>query len=199
MTDILATVMNQLGPNAVQQLSQQIGAPPQQTQSAIQAALPALVTALANNARSADGAQALDGALQRDHDGSVLDNVVGFLGNGAAASVGAGILGHVLGQRQAPVAQGLGGATGLNSNQSSQLLAMLAPLVLGALGRARQSEGLDAGGLASVLAGQRQQAQQTSPAMSMLNQLLDADGDGSALDEIAEQGLGMLGGLLGKE
>lgn len=199
MTDLLSTVMNQLGPQAIQQMSQQIGAPPATTQTAVQAALPALITALANNAQSPAGASALGGAVARDHDGSILDNIGGFLGNsGVATSMGSAILGHVLGQRQAPVAQGIGQATGLSSNQTGQILAMLAPIVLGALGRQQRQQGLDAGGLAQVLAGQRQQAQQASPVMGVLNQLLDADGDGSALDELAEKGLGMLSGLLKK-
>ena len=202
MTDILSTVMSQLGPGAIQQLSQNLGASPDQTQSAVQAALPTLLTALANNAQDPQGAQALGSALERDHDGSVLNDVAGFLGNsGAAASMGSAILGHVLGAKQQPVQQGLGSATGLNANQSGQLLSMLAPLVLGALGQQKQQQGLDAGGLASVLAGQRQNAQaaqNSNPALSMLTSLLDSDGDGSALDEIAEKGLGMLGQMFKK-
>lgn len=198
MTDILSSLMGQLGPSAVQQISQQLGAPPGATQSAIQAALPTLLSALANNAQTPQGAQALGSALERDHDGSVLNDLGGFLGGGAAASAGSAILEHVLGQRQAPVARSLGGATGLDATQSTQLLAMLAPLVMGALGQQQRQQGLDAGGLARALAGARPQATQQSPAMGVLNQLLDSDGDGSALDEIAEKGLGMLSGFLKK-
>ena len=53
MTDILSTLASQLGPSAIQQISQQIGAEPAQTQSAVQAALPTLLTALSNNAHTA--------------------------------------------------------------------------------------------------------------------------------------------------
>ena len=84
------------------------------------------------------------------------------------------------------------------SSQSTQLLAMLAPLVMGALGQQQRQQGLDAGGLARTLAGARPQAAQQSPAMGMLTQLLDADGDGSGMDELAEKGLGMLSGFLKK-
>ena len=69
---------------------------------------------------------------------------------------------------------------------------------MGALGQQQRQQGLDAGGLARALAGARPQAAQQSPAMGVLNQLLDSDGDGSALDEIAEKGLGMLSGFLKK-
>jgi hypothetical protein len=96
------------------------------------------------------------------------------------------------------VAASLGGATGLDASQSTQLLAMLAPLVMGALGQQQRQQGLDAGGLARTLAGARPQAAQQSPAMGMLTQLLDADGDGSGMDELAEKGLGMLSGFLKK-
>jgi len=96
------------------------------------------------------------------------------------------------------VARSLGGATGLDASQSTQLLAMLAPLVMGAIGQQQRQQCLDAGGKARALAGARPQAQQASPVMGMLNQLLDADGDGSAMDEIAEKGLGLLSGFLKK-
>lgn len=196
MTDILSSLAAQLGPTAIQQISQQLGADQGQTRQAVSAALPTLITALANNAQQPEGAQALNQALESDHDGSVLNDIAGFLGQGnQAQSIGSSILGHVLGGQQTQVSQGLGNATGLSGQQSGQLLAMLAPLVMGALGQQQQQQGLDAGGLASVLLGQRQQAQQASPVMGMLTQLLDKDGDGSALDELAEQGASMLGNL----
>jgi hypothetical protein len=67
---------------------------------------------------------------------------------------------------------------------------------MGALGKAKQSRGLDGDGLASMLGAERKAAAASAPdAMGMLNEMLDADGDGSALDDVA----GMLGGLFGKK
>lgn len=113
-----------------------------------------------------------------------MENISGFLGNPQAAN-GAGILGHVLGSQQPAVAQGIAQNSGLNSNQISQLLQIAAPLVMGSLGKQQQSQGLNPSGLAALLGGQQQAAQQANPnMMSMVNQLLDQNKSGSALDEI---------------
>jgi hypothetical protein len=75
--------------------------------------------------------------------------------------------------------------TNLDSNQIGQLLQIAAPLVMGALGQQQQSQGLGPNGLAALLGGQQQAAQQANPSMmGTLNQLLDQDKDGSALNDI---------------
>ena len=74
---------------------------------------------------------------------------------------------------------------------------MLAPMVMGALGRQKRQQGLDAGSLAGVLGAERQQMEQSNPAMGMLGSLLDRDDDGSVVDDIAKMGKGLLGGLFG--
>jgi hypothetical protein len=156
-------------------------------------ALPLLVSALAKNSSQPKGAQALHSALTRDHDGSILNDLSGFLKNPAEAD-GAGILGHVLGGQQPVVAQGLSKSTGMTTEQVVQLLQIAAPLIMGLLGKQTQKAELDPQGLASLLGSQQQQAQASNPdLMGTLNTLLDANKDGSALDDI----LGMAGKLLG--
>ena len=73
-----------------------------------QAAVPLLVGAMQRQAASPTGLDALAGALDRDHDGSILDDIGGFLGSGGTVGRGAGILGHVLGARQDNVAASAG-------------------------------------------------------------------------------------------
>jgi len=80
----------------------------------------------------------------------------------------------------------------------TKLLPMLAPVVLGALGRQKRQANLNAEGLASMLGSERQQREQASPSMGMLQGLLDQDGDGSIADDIlGKVGKGLLGGLFG--
>ena len=183
-----------LSGGAIQQISQQVGTDEGTTQNVVQAAVPLLMAALARNASNPDGAQSLAGALDRDHDGSILDNLTGFLGSGDT-SPGAGILGHVLGGSQNAVANQLGSQFGLNGNQVAQILMMLAPIVLGMLGRAKQQQGMDPGSLSDMLNQQSTQAAQSSGMMGMLNQMLDRDRDGSAIDDIAGMGMNILGGM----
>ncbi len=133
---------------------------------------------LARNSSRGDGAAALAVALGRDHDGSVLDDLSGLL-SAPERSSGAGILGHVFGRRQEAVQSALGQSTGLDAGSMGKLLTMLAPLVMGALGRSQRQRGLDAGGLAGLLDEERRSASAQAPDLGgLLGGLLDADGDG---------------------
>lgn len=173
-----------LSGNNVSAISQQIGADESTTSSAIQAALPLLLGGLANNAQSEGGASALAGALDRDHDGSVLDDIAGFVMGGGQQANGAGILGHIFGERQDAVQQGVSQASGLDMSMVARLLPLLAPIVMGYLGRQKQEQGMDAASLAGMLGGAQQQMQeQQSPLMGMLSAVLDQNRDGSMMDD----------------
>ena len=183
---VLDSLMPLLAGGNLQQIAGQLGVSQEQAGTAVTAAVPLLVGAMQRNASSPEGLSALAGALDRDHDGSILDDLGGFLGGGAAAGSGASILGHVLGGRQGNVASQLGRSTGMDSGQVMQLLAMLAPLVMGALGKAKRQTRADTGGLADILGGATRQVNQQAPdLMSSLSRMLDADGDGSAIDDLA--------------
>lgn len=190
--DLAGMLIGMLGSGELDKLGSQLGADPASTQKAVGAAVPLLLSALGKNAASPQGAQALLGALSRDHDGSVLDNVGAALGSGALSKDGAAILGHVLGNKQGAVAAGIGQASGLTADTSGQLLAMLAPLVMGGLGKTQRQSGLDASGLASMLGGQREQA---NAGLGGLAGLLDMDGDGDITDDVMNLGSKLLGGL----
>ncbi|HXV43837.1 MAG TPA: DUF937 domain-containing protein, partial [Anaerolineae bacterium] len=161
-----------------------IGANEDTTGQALSAALPLLLSALANNASQPQGAQALHTALAQDHDGTIFNDLDGFLSHPQAAN-GAGILGHVLGDRRDTVQTGLAQGTGLDAGSIGQLLEIAAPLVLGALGQQQQQQGLDPDSLSAYLGQQQQAAQASNPdLMSMVGNLLDMNRDGSALDDI---------------
>ena len=187
---LLEMLQQRLGGQAVDQIGRKIGADSGTTGNAIDAALPLLLSALAGKATKPAEAQSLHTAVVQDHDGSVLDDVPGYL-NRAESGPGAGILRHVLGGKQQSVETGLSQATGLEPGKTGQLLTMLAPLVMGALGQAQQQRGLDAGGLTNLLVGEQEHLEQAAPGvMGTLSRFLDRDGDGSVLDDV--------GGMLGK-
>ncbi len=183
--DIQGLLGQVLSGNNLGAISQSIGADESTTGSAIQAALPMIVGALAKNASTDEGAGALAGALDRDHDGSMLDDLAGFvLGGGAQQANGAGILGHIFGDRQEAVEQGVSQASGVDMSTIAKLLPILAPIVLGYLGRQKQEQGLDPASLAGMLGGATQQMQQEqSPLMGMLSAVLDSNHDGSMMDD----------------
>jgi len=213
MSGLLDLITGSLDSKALGQLGSQIGASPQQTGNAVQAALPLLLGALQRNAASPQGASALAGALDRDHDGSVLDDVAGFFSRTATGS-DVRSLDHIFGGKRASVESALSRASGFDGTQISQLLAQLAPLVLGALAKARASNAAPSagaaagGGLGDLLSGAMGQLHSSSSGLGgLLGGLLDADGDGSVADDILGKALGgsgsggglggLLGGLLG--
>jgi hypothetical protein len=190
---ILQNVLNE---GTVGQISQAIGADPQTTGSAIQSALPALLNGLASNSQSEQGATSLLGALDRDHDGSVLDDIAGLVG-GMAQGQGSGssIIGHILGGQSGQVMQSISQASGLDTSKVGPLLSMLGPIVMGALGRAKQQGGLGANDLTGLLSAVTGQSGAGGDLLGMASRMLDRDGDGSAIDDVA----GMLGNFFGKK
>ncbi|QLG11056.1 DUF937 domain-containing protein [Deinococcus sp. D7000] len=234
-------IFNMLGGmgNAQQQISQQTGATPQQSESAMEAAIPLLLGAMTRNASSPDGAASLAGALGQ-HDGSALEEF--SRGNTPNLQEGQKILGHVFGNQQQSAAHAVSKRAGIDPQLAMQILSMAAPLVLGYLARQRQQGGQQgqgggdlggllggllgggsAGGLGGMLGGLLGGSQQTpqpqmqerggvlggGPVISglppqqnhaqqggaggivgTLNNVLDRDGDGNALNDL----IGMFSG-----
>ncbi|HET6797607.1 MAG TPA: DUF937 domain-containing protein [Gemmatimonadales bacterium] len=193
MASILDTLSTHLDPGLLSQLTSRLGANEGNTSKAIAAAVPLLLGALAKNASDPQGAEQLHQALVRDHDGSVLD--AAKVADNQSSNDGEAILGHILGDRRSVAEQGISQASGLDLSKVGPLLTMLAPLLMGALGRARAQQGLDPQGLARVLGQEREELGARAPGvLGAVGRLLDRNHDGSALDDVS----GMLGGLFGR-
>ena len=191
---VLDALEAQLGPEVIQKMSSQLGTDTAATSNAISMALPILLGGLSKNAADADGSAALDSALNA-HDGSILDNLGALLGGGA----GGAILGHILGSRRGSVEQGVGRASGLNAQQISQLLVLLAPLVMGVLGRMKRQENIGAEQLPVVLGKANLEMSRQSTAVGDLSRVMDTDADGDIAEEIARIGSSVVGGMFGRD
>lgn len=204
MSSIFDAVTQQLGGANLSQLSQQIGADEATTSQAVQTALPMLISGLARNASQPNGAAALTNALGDHADGGVLGNLGALLGN-PGGGAGASILGHIFGNKQDAVEQGVGSATGLNKPQIGKVMMVLAPIVMAVLARRQQSQAADApasGGqaeLPQILQHEATDATKKAPSvLGGLMGMLDRDGDGNPLNDIARMaGDSGLGGILG--
>ena len=160
-------LQEQLSGDMIQQLSQQVGATPEQTAQATNGIFAALVGGLAQNSSTPTGLGALSSALDKDHDGSLLDDVFGLISGNInqdnRASNGTGILGHILGQNQQQVAQQLSKSSGLDMSQIMKLMPIIAPIVMGLLGKMRSNSNSSGGGgildLAQILMGSAKSAQ----------------------------------------
>jgi len=196
MSSLMSMLSEAMSGGTLETLSREIGANPDATAKAVSAALPILLGALNRNTDQAGGADALFNALQGKHDGSILDNLAGFLGSGQVDD-GNDILGHVLGGKRQSVETGLSRASGLDLSSVSRLLPMLAPVVLGAVGKLKQQHGLDAAGLSNILSEEHHRVAQAQPhAMSALESLLDSNDDGQVMDDVVKLGSSLLGSFL---
>lgn len=211
MKGILDLLNSDMGRTIINGVSGSTGTDQGKTSSVLTMALPVLMKAMERNASTPEGAQGLIGALSSKHDGSILENLGGLFGGGVDEEVktdGSKILGHILGSRQQGVEQVIGQKAGLDAGSVGNILKVAAPILMGVLGqKARQnnvSSQSDITGLLGGLLG----GNETRNEQSFLEKILDADGDGSVIDDVAGMVLGgakkkgglggLLGGLFGK-
>ena len=199
--DLMNLLQGHLTPEVINQLSQQTGTAPEQTALAAQGIFSMLLSGLANNASTENGATGILEALDRDHDGSILNDVMGLVmgsGQNSSATNGAGILGHILGGQQKDAAQMVSQTSGISLSGVMDMMIKLAPMVMGVIGQQKQQQGgMNASGLAGLL-GNTVQSQNENPLMQMATRFLDKDGDGSAIDDVMGMvGSKFLGGMFG--
>mgnify|MGYP002742827603 CR=1 FL=1 len=176
-------------------LASQVGGNEGETKNGVMAALPAMLAALGKNVGTEKGAEELNNALEKKHDGSILDNLSGYLSNPDLKD-GAGILNHLFGNQTSNVANAVSQSSGLDTNGSMKMLQMLAPILMGILGQQKKQNNLDAkglGNLTSMLASNFGSEAGTSGIIETVTNLLDANKDGNVMDDI----MGMVGKLFG--
>ncbi|MDY0779276.1 DUF937 domain-containing protein [Tenacibaculum sp. IB213877] len=206
MEGILDLLNSPMGKTIINGVAGSTGNDSNKTSSVLTMALPVLMKAMQRNAATPQGAEGLMGALNK-HDGGILDNLGDLFGGGVNSDVltdGGKILGHVLGGKQQGVQQVIGQKAGMDASAVGDILKVAAPILMGVLGKQSRQSGVssagDLGGLLGGLLGGNS-AQQDQ---SFLEKILDADGDGSVIDDVAGMVLnsgskkgGLLGGLLG--
>jgi hypothetical protein len=162
---LLDMLQQHLGQSEVNQLSQQIGASPSVTQSAISAALPMLLGGMASRASQPDGASTIEQAID-SHQG-VAGNISSLLQAGPPADRPV-LLGRILGEHEQTAQEGVQQASGLDPEAAKKLLVMLSPIVLGMLAKRRSEERANTqqqgmGQLSSMLREEAQTTQRQAP------------------------------------
>lgn len=192
--DLSELLNSTVGQSIVKNVAGQFGMNEKEASGVVNMALPAILAGMTRNARSKDGAESLNKALESKHDGSLLDNLSGML-QGHTQELqqdGNGILNHVFGNNLAGVEQGISQKTGISMNKIGPLLAILAPIVMAYLGKEKRQTNTGSGGLGDLLGGLldgQQKSRSGGGIMDMLGSALDQDGDGNPLNDI-------LGGFL---
>ncbi|HAT69910.1 DUF937 domain-containing protein [Croceibacter atlanticus] len=210
MASILDLLNTDIGKQLISSASEKTNTSPDRTASVLSSAMPLILGAMKRNAATPDGAASLNSALENNkHDGSLLDNLGGLLSGGGLDDLmndGGGILGHVLGGKQERVEQTISKTSGVDAGSVGQIIKMAAPIIMGILGSQKRKDNVSQNGLGDLL-GSVLGSQSTND-QSLIETLLDADGDGSVIDDVAGMVLGgnkkkgglggMLGGLFGK-
>ena len=155
-----------------------------QARSAVGALIPALSSGISREASSDQGLNDLIGALGRGNHRQYIDNPAA-LGQEAAVVEGNGILGHIFGSKEVSrqVASRAAESSGVDSGILKKMLPILASAAMGAMAKNGFGDSTKVGELSSG---------QGAGIGSLLSSFLDADKDGSALDDI----LGMAGRFL---
>lgn len=163
--NVVDLVKGYLTPDMLGKLSSVLGESPDRTRAAVGAAVPTLLAGLASVSGAPDGARRLASALD-DQDERVLTNFGNVLSGGASfAERGGAMLTSLMGgSTVGTLSSVLSKFTGLGGTSVTSLLGMLAPLVMGVLGKQRSTLGLDASGLANLLASQRENIAGAMPA-----------------------------------
>lgn len=181
--NLVSTIMQFLAPMIINKIASSLGMNQGLAGKAIAAAIPAILAGLTGSAAKSGGAAALAGALSKQDPGLLgnFANMIGGAGQKSLTDGGLGTLNSLLGGSSTNALTGaIGKFAGIDSNQSGSLLGMLAPVVMGQLAQTQKSQGLDAGGLLSMLNGQKDNIAAAMPAG--FSQLLEGSG---VLDSVA--------------
>jgi hypothetical protein len=183
VTDILESY---IGDEFFKKAGKRLNLDSKKTKSVVQQSLPFLLGALAKNSSTEAGAKSLSIALQRDHDGSILKQLDGLI-NRPEESSGSSILKHVFGENQTATETYISQENGVNKKEVTKVFQMLAPIVMGGLGKMQKEGHLDATQLSSLL----QLAISKTGKINMLKfimKFLDKNGDGDVKDDLLNMG-----------
>jgi hypothetical protein len=187
---LIDLITGNTGNQVAEQAENKFGISKGQIIALLAVAAPLIISYLRNKSQDANEAEALNNALDKDHDGSILNNPTSAVEREAE---GNSILDHIFGGEKATVENQLSQNTGISMDKIGPILAMLAPVIMGYIGQQKQANGVNAGGLGDllggILGGAQQQTQQSNDPLSSIL--------GSVLGGATQQSGGGLGDLLG--
>jgi hypothetical protein len=195
MSDLINTLLNTFSGDGLALLGNKAGVDKKTAGKALTAILPSLIHALNKNSSSPEGAKSLNNALEKDHDGTILDNIFDSLKQ-QDESAGQGILGHIFGKKQPAVENGIGKTLGINASAIGKIMSLVAPFLMGIIGKTRQENQLGAADINHLLMNEeasikRRSRKKLSPILSFIDQ----DSDGEITDDLLNIGFGFLGRL----
>lgn len=199
------------GNQVAEQAENKFGISRNQIIALLAVAAPLIISYLRNKSQDSNEAEALNNALDKDHDGSILNDPTQLETRQAE---GGSILSHIFGGQKDAIENQLSQNTGISIDKIGPILAMLAPVIMGYIGKEKQQNNVSAGGLGDLLGGilgsasNQAQAQQSNPLNDILGSVLgggQSQSSGNPLNDILgsvlgggqQQQQGGLGSILG--
>jgi len=164
MSDNLVSAISRvLTPELVGKMASSSGLDRGTTQSAVSAFVPAILSGISDLAAKPGGARQIADAIAEQPAG-MLSNLAATLSGPQAADKGSGLLSSLLGSGVLnTLISTLSRFVGIGEGSTRTLMGLLAPAILGVLGREQRAQGLEASGLARMLMGQRDQIAAAMP------------------------------------
>ncbi len=187
MASFIDEFMKTYGPEVTQQMAANTGLDQGTVQQLIPKLAPLIISGLKKQKDERGGVERVDHILNKYGDPSVLNNIKDLISAKTQDSSADANLGGLLGASGGiQAAQALGKSLNIDASKIIRMIPALAPIILGALSKKKSTSG-GIGGIGS---------------------LLDADGDGSIIDDVAgfvlrggggqaTRNKGVLGSILG--
>ena len=176
--NIVDLVKDQITDAVLQKAGGLLGSDAGNLSSGLESAIPALLGGLTGAASAPGKSGDLFNAVNGSDDG-LLNDFAGALGGSNSSNMieqGSGVLSGLLGSgMMGSLGSVLSSVTGMSKGGAGSLMGMLAPVILGVLKKQILGGGLDAGGLLSMLQGQKSNIASAMPA-NLTSQLGSIEG-----------------------
>jgi hypothetical protein len=188
MNNIMEEFLSSLGPEVSDQLSTNLGIDRNAAQQMLPEIAPMILGGLKRQKDNYGGQERVDHILNKYGNADVLDDIGDFFSSQVEQQDADPRLGGLLGDSGMQATNMLSKQFNLDGSTAMKIIPMLAPIILGFLTKTRDRGGAGSSGISAML---------------------DRDGDGSILDDVAEMflqgsmggsrrgGGGLLDGLLG--
>jgi hypothetical protein len=185
MDSMLGSLMNSLSGDNLSMLGKLVGTDSNGAKSILGTVVPLLTGAMAKTATQPGGANALMKMLGEGQFESIADNIGGYLRN-PDVSGGTDIVNTLLGSQRGAMTDMIARKTGFSTDVIGRVLTLIAPVVMGFVGKMMRQQNMDASTLTAFLGEQSKTALAGAP---------DAMGIITSLTGEVTRGSGFLGRL----
>ena len=181
--NLLEIVKKQISGDILQKAAAFLGEDTSASQKALNAILPSLLGGVMNQSTNISSATNLMNTLTTDgHDGSIFNSFVNLLNGGSATqglmAAGDGIVKNLFGHKTSGIVDWIASYAGIKTGSASGLMSMIAPVMMGAIGKQISGGQSGASDLMNLLNGQTNFIKSALPAglssvLGLSNLILD--------------------------